>query len=134
MASRVGNKRVEGVGTNRTFIGAKFLTTTNGAFSSTAATTKLRGVASVTRNSAGKYTLVLNDAWPDVLSMIATIIGVAAVPPNGKASVAEILSYTASTKTLVVQFLLPNGAGYTAADVEDGATISLEFGMDQGAI
>lgn len=126
MASRVDLKSVGAVGSREVNLSCKFTTTTSGAFT----TSTKKGVTSITRNSAGKYTFVFTDKWVDYKAVVFTLQGVGASPGAGKAVTCEVLSYTTSTKTMVVQLL----STVTAADVEDGATCRFHFVMDNGVV
>jgi hypothetical protein len=79
-----------------------------------------KGVASITRNSAGKYTIVLKDNYNVLLDVDVMSICPA---PGPTAPQASITSETVnSTKTIVLQMSGPTAAGNTALVATDPAS------------
>jgi hypothetical protein len=78
-----------------------------------------KGLASVVRNSAGKYTLTLQDAFQALLGCVPTL-KLAAGDPNHSAMV--VRSY--SGKALAIEFLDETG---TPAELPSGTTVMLEM-------
>lgn len=90
-----------------------------------------RGFASITRDSAGLYTIVLSDVWPKLLNasfqqLLAS--GLSAAPICGLIS--ETVA-TPATKDLVVQFADAAGA---AADPDDGVTLYIELTLKNSSV
>jgi hypothetical protein len=78
------------------------------------------GITSLTRNSAGNYTIVLDDVYPKLLSW-----NIRATTAAGVDLVGELVSINEGTKTYVVQFK----TGTVATDPASGSVlcIKLEF-------
>lgn len=74
-----------------------------------------RGVASIVRNSAGNYTVTLQDAYPRMLQLTHTQV---VASGNPAAPLMFVVSSTVSSKTLVLQFLASDGS--TATDPASG--------------
>jgi len=85
----------------------------------TISTANSKGVASITRNSAGKYTIVLQDQYSAFLNIHPSVLLASGTPAVlGFAIVSETVA--ATTKNIVVQFLDAAGA---AADPDSGAVL-----------
>jgi len=85
----------------------------------TISTANSKGITSITRNSAGKYTLVLQDQYAAFLNVHASVLLASGLPAVlGYAVVSEAVASTA--KTIVIQFLDAAGA---AADPDSGAVL-----------
>lgn len=82
-----------------------------------------QGITSITRNSAGNYTLVLNDTWVSLLGLQATIIDSGTQTVATVYVVSETVA-TAATKNIVFQCL--DFAGL-AVDPRNGASIRFEI-------
>lgn len=91
----------------------------------TLSTTDAFGVTSITRNSAGKYTILLQDNYPALVSAQAIILNSAA----SAAPITQLLSeqvVNATAPNVVVQCLGPAGA---AADPDSGSTLFVHLIM-----
>jgi hypothetical protein len=101
----------------------RFATTTNGTVG---AITRQRGFGTPVRNSAGRYTLALTDNWAARLR--STIEYMVATQTSSRGQVPRVVSetLTGSTPNIVIEFLRETGV---AADVDDGAVISVSFTM-----
>ena len=83
---------------------------TNGASAVDQTSLKGRGVASVTRNSAGVFTVLLQDVYPVLLAAVATMQAASAINIVPQVSTSTL---TANGKSLVVRLL----AGAVETDV-----------------
>lgn len=81
-----------------------------------------KGITSVVRNSAGKYTITFNDTFVAFFGLNKTIT-LAAGSPGVFAVVVRSVD-TKTAKQIVVEFLDAAGA---AADIASGATLNLHF-------
>ena len=81
---------------------------------------KSKGVASISRTSAGLYVLTLQDKYVRLLGMDVTQVKAAGLPVAGGFMVAA--DAVASAKTVTFQFSGPTAAGDTAAVATDPAS------------
>lgn len=82
-----------------------------------------QGVASIARNSAGKYTITLSDAYNALLSLTATLKKSSGVLATASSAQMALRSETVnSTKTIVIEFLDNAGA---AIELVSGVTVML---------
>lgn len=84
----------------------------------TLATDQAKGVASITRDSAGLYSIVFEDKFPTLIGVNFGFLSSAAVDLKW-----QVVSYTASTKTLVVRSV----AVATETDPADGTSLFLDI-------
>lgn len=77
-----------------------------------------KGIASIVRNSAGKYTITLQDPYVQFMSFVPTI-QLASGSPGVVQQVVRSVDTTVA-QTVVVEFL---DATLTAADIANGATL-----------
>lgn len=86
-----------------------------------------KGVTSITRNSAGKYTIVLDDNYTKFLGgHISVINAVAAAAP-----ITQFWSASPSTGTIVIQLLDAAGA---AADLASGAEVVVKMELGNTSV
>jgi acyl-coenzyme A synthetase/AMP-(fatty) acid ligase len=84
-----------------------------------------QGVATIARNSAGKYTITLSDAYNALLQVGNTIKLASGVPSTASNLQMLVRSETVgSTKTVVIEFVKNDG---TAAEIVSGATLLLHI-------
>lgn len=84
---------------------------------------KSKGIVSVVRNSAGRYTITLKDRYRDMFQSLHTIV-LSSGSPAAIRMVVRSFAVTAATPTIVVEFLDSTG---TAVEVTNGATALLKF-------
>lgn len=89
----------------------------------TISTTDAKGIASIARNSAGKYTILLQDSYAALMSASAIVLNATASAAPMVQLISEQVS-NSTTPQVVVQFLDPAGA---AADPDSGATIMVHL-------
>jgi hypothetical protein len=83
-----------------------------------------KGVASITRESAGQYTIVFSDVWTKFFWLDAKVLLASGTPAvNDVAIVSEAVA-TVADKSVVVQFLDDAGA---AADPDEDAVLYFKF-------
>lgn len=87
------------------------------------------GITSITRNSAGNYTIVLNDTWVKFLGFHATIVDSGAQTVATVYVVSETVA-TAATKNIVIQCSDFAGA---AVDPRNGATLRFEIVLNNSS-
>lgn len=89
----------------------------------TLSTTDAKGVTSITRNSAGRYTIVLQDTYPALMHAQVIVM-------NATASAAPIVQLVSEdvvgAATVVIQCLDAAGA---AADPDNGATLLMSMSL-----
>lgn len=85
----------------------------------TLSTTDAKGITSITRNSAGKYTILLQNNYAALMSAQVTILNATASAAPITQLISEQVS-NATTPQVVVQCLDAAGA---AADPDDGSTL-----------
>jgi len=88
-----------------------------------------KGIASIVRNSAGLYTVTLQDGYQKFLGFVPTI-ELAAGSPGVFACVVRAHSVT-SAKTIQFGFLDATGA---AADIASGATLRFKVELDRSSV
>lgn len=98
--------------------GAPTLVTANGAS---------KGVASITRNGAGDYSIVLNEAWKSLLMVEAVFDAGASAPASPTVSIKS--NAVSSTKTLRI---LCTAAG-VATDPASGEVMYLKITLKQSS-
>lgn len=113
---------VQIVGKDRVLVNFSFAP--NGTSAVSAASNKGQGVTSVTRNSAGKFTLLLDDTWGQLDSATGTLQLATAAD-----QFVQIGTYTAASKTLVVRIWDVSGAGVAdvAANANNRVNLKLVF-------
>jgi hypothetical protein len=85
-----------------------------------------KGIVSVTRNSAGKLTVVLDKGWATFLGMSWGLSGVGAPGPvDGRLSV-DVSNLNAATPSVIIYTAL-TAAPTTAADVASGTTLNVQL-------
>lgn len=89
----------------------------------TIAAAKSKGITSITRNSAGKYTIVADDRYVGLMGAVYTVV-LAAGDPGPTKMVVRADNSAAAAKSVVVEFL--NDAG-TATEIANGATLKLRL-------
>lgn len=89
-----------------------------------------KGIASVARNSAGLYTIALQDAYVDVFSVIPTIrLASGAITTHG--FVVRAVSVDDATPTIQVLFTDELGA---AVELNDGAVVCLKLELKASSV
>jgi hypothetical protein len=83
-----------------------------------------QGVASITRNSAGRYTIVLQDTWVKFLQYASNVTLSGSAPAVKSYYVVSQTVSAPATKNLVVEYL---NSGGTATDPDNGAVINFEI-------
>lgn len=95
---------------------------------------KSRGIASIARNSAGNYTITLNDrfavglygAYPTVI-----LSSGAPITSNGYTMVVRTDNSAAAAKTVIVGFLKADG---TAGDIVTGSTVIIKLELRDATV
>jgi hypothetical protein len=88
-----------------------------------------KGIKSVTRASAGKYTITLQDPYVSLM-MCSDMVVFAAGSPVAASMVVRSFDTTVA-KTVVVEFL---DATFTAADLPSGSTVLLKFELKDSGV
>lgn len=83
-----------------------------------------KGITSITRNSAGRYTVVFQDTYVSFLGMMPTVVESAATPTVCSVAVVSETVATAATKNLVFQCADFAGA---AVDPASGSSFKFSF-------
>lgn len=117
---------------------ANMLTTTSGTLS-TASGTGGKGLTVAKIAGTGKYTITLTDRYVSLLGIKCTVLmGASAGVANAKGAVIVPFNKlgfgTTVAQTVDLQALLPNGTGYTAGEVDDGATILVELTLKDSTV
>jgi hypothetical protein len=89
-----------------------------------------KGISSIVRNSAGKYTITLQDKYNRLLHIKPVIVlgaGTPAAPFNFVVS-----ESVASAKTIVIQFLAVDGT--TATDPASGEEVRFEIQLKNSSV
>ena len=83
-----------------------------------------KGIASIVRNSAGKYTITLTDSYAKLLWATAGILDATNSDPTTVGVLCKVASETVSTSTptVVIQFF-DAATPFTAADPRNGAVV-----------
>lgn len=123
MANRLFNQFWLGLEKQRVTLFGKVAIGSTGACTISAVNSK--GISTVTRNAAGKYTFVMQDTYVKFMGMKVTFIK----PSDGLTTVSQVSVIsetvaTAATKNIVVQCLDFAGA---AVDPDSGSTMYVEF-------
>lgn len=87
----------------------------------TISTLDAKGVTSITRNSAGNYTILLQDTYPALMHMNVMVLNATATAAPSCQIISEAV---VTTGAIVIQFLAPGG---TAVDPDNGATIMVSM-------
>ena len=82
-----------------------------------------KGVASIARNSAGKYTITLSNKYVDLL-MVTALIEEDSGDPSAAGGIVLRSHTVASTKTIVIEAVDEAGS---AIELNDGSTLRLKF-------
>lgn len=94
-----------------------------------------RGISTIVRNSAGKYTLTLSDAYPSFLYADAKVLNSTLSDPNTVGILSTVFSQavsTIATPTVVIQFFdVATGA---AADPANGAVVYFEIKVKNSSV
>lgn len=91
-----------------------------------------KGIASIARNSAGKYTITMEDYYVKFLGLQATILLSAGAPATGSSVQAVVRSVSPqSAKTVVVEFVDSTGA---AIELTNGATVYLHVKYNDSTV
>lgn len=85
----------------------------------TISTTDAKGISSITRNSAGNYTVLLQDNYAALMFATAVVMNATATASPCFQLISEQVS-NATTPRVIIQFLDAAGA---AADPDSGSTI-----------
>lgn len=89
----------------------------------TISTTDAKGITSITRNSAGKYTILLQDNYAALMTASAVILNATAAAAPITQLISEQVS-NSTTPQVVIQCLDAAGA---AADPDSGATLMVHL-------
>jgi hypothetical protein len=87
------------------------------------------GVASVARNSAGRYTITLQDAYMHLHQLSHSLQFAAGAPASAQMVIRSEAVDTA--KTIVVEFLDASGA---AVDVDSGTILRFKFDLKNSSV
>lgn len=85
---------------------------------------KSKGILSVVRNSAGRYTITLQDKYVDLYQLTQMITLASGSPAAVGGLVVRSVGVSSSTPTVVVEFIDSSGA---AVEVASGATVNLNL-------
>jgi hypothetical protein len=91
-----------------------------------------RGITSITRNSAGRYTIVLAETWNKFLGMHVTIQLAAGIPASPVFHVVSETVATAATKNIVIEF--DSAAGGAATDPDSGTVLYLQITLKNSSV
>lgn len=95
----------------------------------TLTTAKSKGIYSIARNSAGKYTITLSDIYNDLLNVNVSVLFASGDPGFVNW---VIRSHTvASTKTVVLEFLDETGV---AIELSSGCVLRLSFELKNSSV
>lgn len=89
-----------------------------------------KGITSITRDAAGRYTLVLNDKYQRLLNMNYSIL-LAAGTSTVFQCVVMVDSSNAATPSIQIQF---NDAAGAAVDISNGSMLKLDFLMTNSTL
>ena len=94
----------------------------------TLATTKSKGLASITRTGVGAYTVVLQDTYTDLF-----FAGFSLIVPSGANTVTgmNVVTASPSTKTYTILFVSSTGAD---VEIVSGATLLLKFELKDSSV
>lgn len=90
-----------------------------------------RGILSITRNAAGRYTVVLDDRYQRLLKLEHNVVIAAGTTSGVVELVVMVDSSNAAAKSVQFQFL--DAAG-VAADIANGAVLKLKFEMTNSTL
>lgn len=101
----------------------------------TLATAASKGITSVVRNSAGKYTVTLQDSYAAFLWADAKLLDATNSDPTTVGCVAKLVSASVNgaTATVVIQFY-DTVSPFTAADPRNGATVLLKVELRNSSV
>lgn len=85
---------------------------------------KSKGITSITRNSAGVYTILFNDNFVELFGASPTIILASGSQAAGAGFVVRDSSVATSAKTVQIQF---QDGTFAAADIASGASVIVKF-------
>jgi hypothetical protein len=99
----------------------------------TLSATKSKGITSVVRNSAGRYTITLNDKYQELYGAYPMFVLAAGAYGTSAASdmVVRSAAVTAATPTVVVEFLDGTGA---ANELANGVTLYLKLELNDSTV
>lgn len=89
----------------------------------TISTTDAKGVTSIVRNSAGNYTILLQDNYAALMSATVTVMNATA----SAAPVSQLISEQVSNATAPQVVIQTLDAAGVAADPDDGATLLIHL-------
>jgi hypothetical protein len=95
----------------------------------TISASKSKGVASISRSSAGKYVITLQDYYVDLFHVTPMVV-LAAGSPNAPIMVVRAQT-VATAKTVTVEFL---DETLTADDISSGATVVLKLELKASTV
>ena len=119
MSNRFYNQFALSLEKGKTFLFGKVAIGATGA--PTLDATNSKGIASITRNSAGKYTIVLQDVYNRFLGFQPTLVVGTGTPAAPLCFVISETVATPATKNIVIQFTAVDGT--TATDPASGESL-----------
>jgi hypothetical protein len=92
-----------------------------------------KGIASIARNAAGKYTITLQDVYQRLMHLNAAVQVASGVPSTGTNLQCVIRSdgSNSATPTVVIEFLNSAGVG---AEIVSGATVLLKLSLKNSTV
>lgn len=120
MANRLMNQFAFSLEKAKCFLYGQVTIGSTGACTLVAA--KSKGITSITRNAAGKYTIVLNDTWVHLFHLGIVQLLASGLPTACTFYIVSETVATAATKNIVIQFLDFAGA---AVDPDSGVTLKM---------
>lgn len=99
----------------------------------TLSATKSKGIASIARNSAGKYTITLSDVYQRLMAFDYCLVAAAGAPASSS-NVGPIIradNSNSATPTIVIEFLDGTGA---AIEVASGVTLLFNFALKNSVV
>lgn len=91
-------------------------------------------VKSITRDSTGSYTIILNQPWPAQMVVGEGSLSLATTDHSAATSGADVnvTGYVATTGTFTLQTRTDDGDGtYTVEDITDGSRVQVKLYMEQ---
>lgn len=92
---------------------------------------KSKGIASITRNSAGLYTIVLQDNYVDLLMFNHAVFLAAGAPSAVGGAVIRANNVAATAKSIQVLFVDNAGA---AVELDNGTNLFLQFSLKASTV
>lgn len=90
-----------------------------------------KGVTSITRNSTGRYTIVLDDNYIDLLQVTEFRILAAGAPAAVGGFVVRANNVAAAAKSVVVEFVNSSGA---AVEINNGTSLRIKLELKASTV